>query len=306
MVYDLVIVGAGPAGLSAALTACYLRLKHVVLEATKAGGILVRTYPWKEVDSFIGFYELSAQKVANLMVTHVKKEGCMIREGEEVEEIRKISKTFEVKTRKGRYKTKTVLIATGTAGTPRKLGIPGEENPNVYYSIIDPKKHEGKKVLVVGGGDTALESALVLERANAKVYLAHRRDQFRAMEKTQEEVKRSKIKILWNTELKEIFGKKGIEKVKLINNKTNEERYLGVEEVFIFIGSVFEIGFLNDLGIRMESGKIPVDEEMRTNVEGVFAAGDITGKLKRIPEAIGEGHLAVYSIYKYLKKPYWA
>lgn len=308
MIYDLIRIGAGPAGLSAALTARYLRLNHLVLDADTAGGVLSHTYPWKEVDSFIGFYEETGQEVADLMVSHVKKEGAAIKECEEVKKITRDEKKkiFRVKTCKGFYETKTILIATGTAGTPRKLEIPGESNPNVLFSIAHPKNHKGKRVLVVGGGDTALESALVLKKAGADVYLAHRKDEFRAMEKTQEHVKKSKVKILLSTELKEIFGKKKIEKVRLLDNKTNKESFLKVDEIFVFIGSVFDMGFIKDLGIKIEGDKIPAHHDMATNVEGVFAAGDITGRLKRIPEAIGEGHLAVYSIYKYLKKPYWA
>ncbi|NIO21837.1 MAG: FAD-dependent oxidoreductase [Candidatus Aenigmarchaeota archaeon] len=306
MVYDVIIVGGGPAGLSAVLTACYLKLKHLVIEACNAGGILERNYPWKEVDSFIGFFEHSGKEVADSMVNHVKKEGAKINEGELVEEITKDKKKiFTVKTDKGKYQAKTILLATGTMGTPRKLGIPGEDNRNVYYSIIDPKKHKGKKVLVIGGGDTALEGANTLSKAGAHVWLAHRRDKFRAMEKNQEELEKSRAKILFNTELKKIFGTRKIRKVTLLNNKTNKESSLDVEEVFIFIGSVFEAELFKSLGVRMKGEKVQVDDEMRTNVEGVFAAGDITGRLKRIPEAIGEGHLAVYTIYKYLRHPYW-
>lgn len=308
MVYDLIIVGGGPAGLSAVLTACYLKLKHLIIEACRAGGLLARNYPWKEVDSLIGFFEKSGKEVANFMVSHVKREGAKIKEGELVEEIKrdKAKKIFIVKTDKGVYKAKTILLTTGTMGVPRKLGIPGEDNTNVYYSIIDPKHHKGKKVLVVGGGDTALEGANTLSKAGAKIWLAHRRDKFRAMEKNQEELEKSKAKILFNTELKKIFGVRKIRKVTLLNNKTNKESSLDVDEVFIFIGSVFDVELFKGLGIRMKGDKVRVDDEMRTNVEGVFAAGDVTGRLKRIPEAIGEGHLAVYSIYKYIKHPYWA
>ncbi len=308
MTYDLIIVGAGPAGLSAALTACYLKLKHLVLEVDQAGGILIRTYPWKEVCSFIGFYKMGGQEVAERMIEHVEKEGTVIKEGEGVTEIKKDKKkrTFTVKTDKKVYEAKTVLFTPGTAGTPRKLGIPGEDNPNVHYSIADPDEYRGKKVLVVGGGDTALECSLVLEKSGAKVYLAHRKDQFRAMDKIQEEVKRSKVEILFNTELKEIRGKGKIKKTKVINNKTNKESMLEIDNAIICIGSVFSLDFLKSLGVKTEGENIPVDDGMKTNVEGFYAAGDITGRLKRIPEAIGEGHLAVYSIFKYIRKPYWA
>ncbi len=308
MIYDLVIIGGGPAGLSAALTACYLRLKHIVLEAGQAGGALTHIYPWKEVDSYLGFHGMNGLEVADKMIEHVKKEGSQIKEKERVVNIKTSMKdrVFTVVTEKKSYKTKTILFAPGVSGTPRKLGIPGEENPNICYSIDEPKSYRGKRVLVIGGGDSALEIALVLEKNGAEVYLAHRRERFRAMEKTQEMVRRSRIKILFNTELKEVFGKESIEKVKVINNVTNEETMLKVDNVVICIGFVLDLDFIKRIGVRIEGNRIPVDEEMRTNIEGVYAAGDITGRLNRLPEAIGEGHFAVYSIFKYLKKPYWA
>jgi thioredoxin reductase (NADPH) len=304
MTYDLIIVGAGPAGLSAALTACYMRLNHLVLEAGEAGGVPVHVYPWKEVDSFIGFFGVSGKGVAERMTSHVRKEGAVIHEGERMTGIKRDEKkrTFKVTTDKGVYETKAVLFASGTSGTPKKLGIPGEDNPNIQYSIADPEHYRGKNVLVVGGGDTALESALILDKSGAKVWLAHRKGEFRAMNKTQEEIKRSSVKVLFDTEVKEIIGK---EKVKVLSNKTGKEIVLGVDNIVVCIGSIFSLDFLKGLGVKTEEDKIHVDEEMRTNVEGFYAAGDVTGRLKRIPEAIGEGHLAVYSIFKWLKKPYW-
>jgi len=307
-IYDVIIVGAGPAGLSAALTACYLKLKHLVLEAGESGGALTHLYPWKEVDSFLGFYNMTGKEVAEKMVEHVKKEGSLIKEGEEVISITKNEKdhTFNVKTEKDIYKTKTVLFAGGTSGTPRRLEIPGEHNPCVHYCVREYEKYKGKKVLVVGGGDAALETALFLDKVGANVTLIHRKEEFRATLKNQEEIKKSKVNVILNTELKEIFGKENIEKVKLVNNKTNEEQFMHFDYVIICIGSVFSFDSIKDLGVKIEGEKIIVDDEMKTNVEGFYAAGDVTGRLKRIPEAIGEGHLAIYSIFKYLKKPYWA
>lgn len=308
MVYDLVIIGAGPAGLSAALTASYLRLKHVVLEAGEAGGTLLHTYPWKEVSSFLGFFEMNGQEVAEKMVEHVKKEGSEIRERENVEEITKSGKThtFKIKTDKKTYETKTVLLTIGTSGVPRTLGISGEGNKNVHYCVADPDDYRRKKVLVVGGGDTALETALSLCDAGAHVYLAHRKDQFRGMEKVQEKVKCSKVKILYNTELGGVKGKGKIKEVEFLNNKTNKTSSLKVDNVVICIGSVFGLDFIKKLGVKVKGETIPANGNMETNVEGFYVAGDVTGRLKRIPEAIGEGHMAVYSIFKYLRKPYWA
>ncbi len=299
--YDLVIVGAGPAGLSAALTASYLRLKHIVLESIKPGGALSHNYPSKIVDSYLGFRGMKGKEVANKMIDHVKAEGSEIKYPEEVIEIKrnKEKKTFTLTTNKGKYQTKSILLCTGTIGTPRKLGIEGEEK--AHYVLCDPEEFKNKKCLVVGGGDSAVEAAVMLNKVCDTVFLAHRRDQLRAINKNQEELKKSNVKILWNTELKCIADRK----VKVWNNKTGETKELDVDEVFIFIGSIPKLDFIKNLGIKMEGNHIIVNSSMQTSLQGVYAAGDITGKLKRIPEAIGEGHLAVYSIYKYLRNPYW-
>lgn len=302
MIYDLVIVGGGPAGLSAALTASYLKLNHVILEARLPGGTLVHNYPSKKVDSFLGLKGLTGKEVAERMTEHVESEGSKIKHNEEVKGIKKRKNVFEIKTSKGSYESKTVLIAMGISGCPRKLGISGEANEKVHYSLKDPNEFKGKTCFVVGGGDSAVETAVMLDKVCKKVYLAHRKGKLRAMDKNQKAIKKSKVEILWNTELKKIEKNKA----EVINNKTNEKSEIKTDEIFIFCGSVLDIEFLKKIGLKMKGNHVVVDEGMMTNIEGLYSAGDITGKLKRIPEAIGEGHLAVYSIFKYLRKPYWA
>jgi len=309
MLYDLIIVGAGPAGLSASLTACYLHLKHIVLEATASGGALMQKYPAKKVDSFLGLKGLTGREVAGRIMEHVKSEGGIIIENEEVKEIIRDgeSKIFQVVTGKNKYKAKTVLVAIGIIGCPRKLCIPGEDACECLdYCLINPEDYRGKEVLVIGGGDSALEAAVMLDEACKKVYIAHRKDMFRATEKNQERLEKSGVQVLWNIELKQIFGMDKIEKVCLFNNKTNEESFLEVDNVLIFCGSILNIDFLKHLGLEIEKNRLKVKYDMSTDLEGLYAAGDITGRLRRIPEAIGQGHRAVYSIYKYLRKPYWA
>jgi thioredoxin reductase (NADPH) len=298
--YDVIIVGAGPAGISAGLTACYFKLKALVLEATTVGGALTHAYPWKEPDSCLGMKGKSAGEIARLMINHVKAEGCHFRECEEVLEI-KAGKTIRVKTDKASYQSRTVVLAIGTVGTPRKLGIPGEDSPKVAYFVKDPRAFKGKRVLVVGGGDSAIQCALGLEENKAKVWIAHRRDEFRCMDDAKCKVKESGIKVLWNTELKQVKGSK----VSLQNNKTQALQEMGFDQIFIFAGSVMNTGFLGKIGVKLDGNKIVVDKDMKTNVKGVFAAGDITGGIKRIPQAIAQGETAVYSAYKFIKNPYW-
>ena len=309
MMYDLVIIGAGPAGLSAALTASYLKLKHVVIEANLGGGALIQGYPWKKVDSFLGYPNKTGQEMSDIMMDHVQKEGSEVREKEPIEKIERNekTKTFAVHTPKKEYETKSILIATGIAGTPRKLGIKGEDHKKVHYSIKNPALYEGHKILVVGGGDSAVEAAFALSKAKADVSIAHRKDVFRCTEKNSACMNMTDAILLFNTELTEIkTDAENIVSVTLldnINNKTKNDRF---DDIFIFAGSVINIDHLKGLDIKMEGNKVIVDSQMKTSIDGIYAAGDITGKLMRIPEAIGEGHLAVYSIFKYLRNPYWA
>jgi thioredoxin reductase (NADPH) len=306
MKYDLIIIGAGPAGLSAALDAEYLKLETLVLEARKAGGALEQMYPWKHVDSYLGFNGMLGRDVADKIVAHAKAAGVNINELEEVEEIKDLAgKGFKVVTKKGGYEAMTIIIATGVRGVPRKLGVPGEQLDGVSYFLPDPKKFRGKRVLVIGGGDSAADSALGLNSAKAKVWLAHRRDDLRAQDESKLGLKKSRVKIFWNTEVDSIAGKKRVEKVVLLNNKTREKTELPIDHVIICVGSSPSQDYLERIGIRMGGVNVVVDKNGMTSVPGIFAAGDIVSDIKRIPQALATGERAVYSAYKYIKNPYW-
>lgn len=305
--FDLIIIGAGPAGLSAGLTASYMKLKHLIIDANLAGGALIQSYPWKKVDSYLGYSDKTGQEISGIMHEHVEMEGSKIKEKEPVNSIKNKEKYFLIETEKSEYKAKSVIIATGIAGTPRKLGIPGEECSRVHYSIKNPNLYEGEKVLVVGGGDSAVEAAFALANGGADISIAHRRDVFRCTEKNTCRINESRTKILFNTEARKIKEEnKRIKSVVLFDNIKNKEYEEKFDDVFFFVGSVIDLGYIKGLDVKMEGNKIIVDDNMQTSVKGLFAAGDITGRLLRIPEAIGEGHMAVYSAFKYLRNPYWA
>ncbi|UCD02809.1 MAG: NAD(P)-binding domain-containing protein [Candidatus Aenigmatarchaeota archaeon] len=304
MVYDVIIIGAGPAGLAAALDAEYLKLKTLILEAGKAGGALIQSYPWKGVDSYLGFKDMKGKEVADRVVSHAKSMGAEIHEMETVLEVKR-GKTFRVKTDKNEYEARAVIFATGIRGVPRKLSVEGESLDGIVHSVSDPKKFKGKKVLVVGGGDFAADCALGLDGAGARVWMAHRKDKLRATDDNREKIAKSGIKMLWNHEVEKFSGGGKLESATLFNNKTDEKMSLNLDAAVICIGSIPAADCLQKLGIKIEKVCVEVDKEGMTSIPGIFAAGDIVTDIKRIPQALATGEKAVYSAYKYLKNPYW-
>ncbi len=302
--YDIIIVGAGPAGLSAAYTANFFKLKALVLEAKKAGGAPLLTYPWKHVD-YLGFDDCNGKEFAERLVSHVKKLGVEIKENEPVVGLKKDEDFWVVETTKNSYKAKVVIIAVGMVGTPRRLGVEGENLDGVHYFVEDPKMFSGKKVIVVGGGDSAAENAIALHDAGAIVTIIHRRDELRAMKKFQDAIKERGINILWNSVVVKINGQQRVESVVVKNNVDGSLTELKADEVFIFIGSVLNKEFFERLGLETEGNSVKVDSKLRTNLVGVYAAGDVTPGLKRISKAFYEGELAVYDSVRFLRTGKW-
>ncbi len=210
-----------------------------------------------------------------------------------------------MKTANGKeYKARTIIIAVGAA--PRKLRVPGEEELTgkgvSYCATCDGPLFKGKKVIVVGGGNTALQEALYLKSIGVDVTLVHRRQQFRADKILQDRFKESGIPAILDTVVTEIIGKDKVEGVKLKNVKTGEETEMKVDGVFIFIGYEPKTDFVKHLGITDEYGYIPVDMYMRTKVPGIFAAGDITNVFKQIAVAVGQGAIAANSAKEFIEE----
>lgn len=305
---DLIIIGAGPSGLTAGIYGARSGLNTLILERGQAGGAL-NEIPL--IENYPGFPNgISGQELAEKMVSQCRKFGAVIREFEEVTGIGFSGEEKIVKTDKGAYSASAIIIASGSRH--RRLNVPGEsefEGRGVSYcALCDGPLFKNLRVLVVGGGNAAAVSALYLSDLGAKVFLAHRRKQLRAEEMYVREIIRRGIEILWATEVRRIVGDDRVRGVVLYSNETGEEFTLNVNGVFILVGEVPNSEFAKSSGIKVnEEGYIIVDAFQRTNVPGIYAAGDVTTHpIKQIGSAVGQAITAAIEAYRYVKKPYYA
>ncbi len=300
-VYDLIILGAGPAGLSASIYAKRAMMDFLILEKWFPGGEIANTF---EVENYLGVNKLSGMELANNMVKHVEDLGIEIT----VDPVVSVDFTQKIKkiiTEKTTYFTKTVLIATGASA--RKLNVPGENRLNgygvTYCATCDGFLYKDKTVAVVGGGDVAVEDAIYLSRICKKVYLIHRRDKLRAVNALQDRMfKLSNVEVIWDSTVEEIKGNDFVEKISVLNKKTNEIKDIEVNGCFIAIGHTPNIDFLNNQVDLIDGSWIKTDSRLETNVLGVYAAGDIRDSyLRQIAMSVSDGALAVSSLAKYLE-----
>ncbi len=258
--YDLIIVGAGPAGISASLTATKNNLKFLTLEQDSLGGTvynfprakIVMTAPmdlplWGKVK----LVETNKAELLDLWKSVLEKNQISINEQEKVEEITRQDDFFIVKTNHNHYTTSGIILAIGRRGSPRKLGVPGEENENVYYRLLEPELIHDKNILVVGGGDSAVESAMLLADEKNRVILSYRGETFarlkpKNLERINEYIRKRKIKVLLNSNVKEIFK----DKVKLIPNDA-EELIIKNDITYVFAGGILPTKFLEEIGIKI-------------------------------------------------------
>ena len=298
--YDLIIIGGGPAGLTAGIYAQRARLKTLLLEREIVGGQIAVS---DVIENYPGFSSISGAELMENFEQHAKGFGLEIKLTD-VTDVQDKGKEKIVKTSEGDLITKAVIVATGAK--PRRLGVLGEKEFTgkgvSYCATCDGPFFKGQRVLVVGGGDTAVKEAVYLSKIASTVYLAHRRDQLRAEKIIQEKAfSTPNIKMLLSHILKEIKGKTGIEKVTLQNLKDNTVKELDTEGVFIFVGINPTTDFVDVE--KDKQGFIKTDQDMRTSVNGIFAAGDCrTTPLKQVSTAVGDGALAAYMVEKYIEE----
>ncbi len=314
MVYDVVIIGGGPAGLTAGVYARTRKLSTLILEAQAMGGQLEWLYPTKSVYDYPSYIAIEGGELGELFELHSRESGAELR-AEEVVDIRRQPSGFTLRTRQGNaYETRTVILAMGMGlFESKRLGVPGEaelEGKGVEYRVRDRRDFKDKRVVVVGGGDSALEIALEIFAGAKKVILVHRRGEFRAMEKNVEAVMKSPIQVLFNSEVTTLEGDRKVERAVVYDNRTLKKKVFEIDAVIVNIGFEPKITPLPKWGIALEGERlIKVKADMSTSVPGMYACGDIVsypGKDKRIVTGCGEAVTAVMSVYKYLKQPYWA
>ncbi len=314
MVYDVVVVGGGPAGLTAGIYARTRSLSTLILEAQAMGGQLAWLYPTKSVYDYPSYIAIEGGELGDLFTMHARESGAQMVTGEVVD-LRRDGQLFRMTTRDGQtFEARAVILALGMGlFEPKRLDIPGEtelEGNGVTYQVNDRHEFRGRRVLIVGGGDSALEYALEIVASAKEVTLVHRRGEFRAMEKNVEAVGKVPVKVMFNAELTSIEGDGHVERAVVYDNRTLKKTVLDIDSVLINIGFEPKITPLPRWGIALEGERlIKVKADMSTSVPGVYACGDIVsypGKDKRIVTACGEAVTAVMSVYKYLKSPYWA
>ena len=311
MIWDVLIVGAGPAGLSAALFTRMRRMSTLLLDTAVAGGQLASLYPKKPVHDFPSYSYVMGDALGRNFVDQARHMGAEIREGEHVTMIARDEEAnvIRVTSRKDSYEARSVLVATGGgAFEPRKIGKPGEaelRGRGVVYGMPDVEESRGKRVLVIGGGDSALESALSIKES-ADVTLIHMLDKWQGMDAYVEEIQESKVRALLDTETVEIQGDGKVESVLVKNKKSGETEAIPIDLVSINVGYLMDTKIVRQWGLTLEGNQIKVDNVMNTNVKGIFSCGDIAtypGKYKLLITACSEGAAAANTAYIYVKQP---
>ncbi len=301
MIYDVAIIGAGPAGLTAAIYASRSRLKTVLFEKISPGGQIALTHC---IENYPGIESMNGYELGMIMEKQARNFGAELM----LSEITGLKKTsdglFQLNTSKEIFQSKSVIAATGAP--PRRLGVEGEKESLSmgvsYCAVCDGAFFKGKAVAVVGGGNTAIEEAVYLTKFASRVYVIHRRDELRAVKIIQEKAfANEKIEFVWSSIVTRICGEQKVTGLDLKNKKTGETSFLPLDGVFIYVGMEPASGIYDDFADRDEWGFLVTDKNMLTKTPGFFAAGDIRDKtIWQVSVAVGDGTMAALNAEKYL------
>ncbi len=296
--YDVIIIGGGPAGLSAAIYAGRAQRRVLVLEKGLLGGQVSMTM---DIANYPGFPEgIDGPQLAEKMQAQAERYGTEFKVAEAKDIRYSVDQGFEITTGKESLRARAVIIATGSS--PKKLGVKGEEELRgkgvSYCGTCDAPFFRGKKIVVVGGGDTALKESLHLTKFASKITLIHRREAFRAEKIYQKQVlSNEKIKVLFDSELEEISGHPSVSQVKVRNNISKESSKIDVDGVFIFVGTNPNTDLICKLIPKNCRGHIETDNSMMTAIKGLFAIGDVReGSYRQVATAVGEGATAAMAV----------
>lgn len=309
-VVDIAIIGGGPTGLFAAFYAGMRQASCKIIESMpQLGGQLSALYPEKYIYDIAGHPKITAQELIDQLKEQAFTFNTQVALEETVQEVIKGEDgIFELKTNKGSHFSRAVIITAGCgAFSPRKLEVEGAErfeNANLHYFVTNKQQFEGKRVLIAGGGDSAVDWALMLEPIAKEVTLVHRREKFRAHEHSVNQLMNSSVRVLTPYQITDLKGDERIEQVVLTH--TQEEgktEAIDVDDVIVNYGFVSSLGPIKNWGLNIEKGSIVVNSKMETNIPGIYAAGDITtypGKIKLITVGFGEAPTAVNNAKAYL------
>ena len=299
--YDVIIVGSGPAGMTAGIYAVRREMKTLII-GKEVGGQMV----WaSEIENYPGFEKISSYELINKFKQQTINFGVEMMD-DEVKQIEKTAAdTFLLHTNRDTFEAKTVIIAMGLA--PRRLAVKGELESNgrgvSYCANCDGPFFKNKKVAVIGGGNSALDAAEVLSKIASQVYLIHRNDSFKAFDALVAQVKsKNNIEIILNSEILNIVGTQKVEKIRILNATAKEEREIELDGVFIEVGRLASTDLVADFVDRNEKNQILVNTKTETKTPGLFAAGDVTDcEFKQITIAMGQATVAALSAYQYLQ-----
>ena len=302
-IYDVVIIGAGPAGMTAAVYTSRASLSTLMIERGVPGGQMVNT---EEIENYPGFDSIQGPDISNKMFDHAKKFGAEYAYGD-IKEIVDGKEYKVIKAGSKEFKARAIIIATGAEY--KKLGIPGENELGgrgvSYCAVCDGAFFKQRELVVVGGGDSAVEEGVFLTRYADKVTIVHRRDELRAQKILQDRAfANDKIDFIWNTTVKQINEENGkVGSVTLVSKEDGLEKEFPCDGVFVYVGMLPLTKPFTNLGITNENGYIETNEQMETNVPGIFAAGDVREKqLRQVVTATGDGSIAAQSAQHYIEE----